>query len=160
MQAALAPGSNADVVDSVLVSPVAERSPESVDVLVLLDTGRKSTVAWVDELAGTVLDLWQADGLVETLREVRHVEQLEHDTLPVNSDQTVAQLGDRGAAVELAVCEETAITQIDFVLFLGALYGLRVWIAIGVNAKRDTKHIQSGKKPWYTFKYKGDAKHI
>lgn len=145
MQTTLAAGSDADVVDPVLVSPVAERSPESVDVLVLLDTGRESTVAWVDELAGPVLDLREADRLVETLREVRHVEQLEHDALPVDPDQAVTQLGDRGTAVELAIGEEATIAdQVDCRsrLLLVALYDLGVLIAADVIAK-ETQNIFS-----------------
>lgn len=82
------------------------------------------TVVWVDELTGTVLDLRQADGLVKALREVGHVEQFEHDALPVNANETVTQLGDCGTAVEPTVGEETAKIHTNIVLFLVAFNDL------------------------------------
>lgn len=93
----------------------------------------------VDELAGSVLDLRETDRFVEGLGEVRQVKELENDSFPVDSHETMTEFGDGGTTLEFCVGEDASFDQTHFGVSLASLTPSFVVIAIFVDVRTTPK---------------------
>lgn len=87
MQLALAARGDAHIIHAEALVPGAERPPDGVDVGELLDTARLRMPALVDVLTVGILDARVTQRLVEALREVMRVKELEHYAVRVDACQ-------------------------------------------------------------------------
>jgi hypothetical protein len=109
----LAAGRDANVIDAVLLAPLVESPAHGVHVRVLLHAAAEVAVAGVDELTVFVLDLRVAQSLVERLREVGVVVELEHQPLRIDAHRALRQLAHRWAAVKARVrVEQPVVAQV------------------------------------------------
>jgi hypothetical protein len=106
---AFAAGSDAHVVDAVRLVPVSVRTRHGVHIRVLLNASGGPLKLDVKELAGPVFDLWVTHSLVEGLRKVALVKEVEDEALRVDTDATVHKLRHRRAAVHVRVAGEKAV---------------------------------------------------
>ena len=96
----LTAGCNSYVINPVLFIPLVESPAHGIHVRVLLHTSAQVAEAWVNELTVLVLDLRVAQSLVECLREVGVMVELEHEALRVDPHGTLRQLAHGRAAVK------------------------------------------------------------